>query len=357
MLKSRIPSHRHWALVVCLLAPLGAPQAASSSGISFQHKDWELACDNTRTCRAAGYSSDSDDMPISVLLTRKAGAAAEVTGEVQTGSFDDERSPKQLRLQGVGKTDEVIVVPNNGFVGVLSPAQVQFLLKSARAGSTLVFAEGKRRWTLSLDGAQAVLLKMDEAQGRLNTPTALVRKGQQPASGVLAPLPPPVIRVPKLPAALPQDKQLLPAIIPSLKAALGADSHCPLLVDTTIKDKQEVMQLEARLSSTQLLVSHLCWRAAYNAGYGYWVVQDRPPHKAVLVMDEGTGVGGAYSNGEISYSQKGRGVGDCWSSGASVWNGKEFVTSEEKTTGMCRAIANGGAWELPTYTSTVIHEK
>ncbi|MDU7869659.1 MAG: hypothetical protein E7J78_21350, partial [Pantoea sp.] len=29
--------------------------AASPQGFSFAHKDWELACDNTGTCRAAGY--------------------------------------------------------------------------------------------------------------------------------------------------------------------------------------------------------------------------------------------------------------------------------------------------------------
>jgi hypothetical protein len=48
-------------------------------------------------------------------------------------------------------------------------------------------------WTVSTSGANAVLLKMDEFQGRLDTPGALVRKGSKPESNVLPPLAPPEI--------------------------------------------------------------------------------------------------------------------------------------------------------------------
>ncbi|RYD40495.1 MAG: DUF1176 domain-containing protein, partial [Verrucomicrobiaceae bacterium] len=49
-----------------------------------------------------------------------------------------------------------------------------------------------KHWTLSLSGLNAVLLKMDEAQDRIGTPGALVRRGNKPESSVLAPVPPPV---------------------------------------------------------------------------------------------------------------------------------------------------------------------
>jgi hypothetical protein len=52
-------------------APGSFPQ-----GFSFAHKDWELACDNTGTCRAAGYGATMGE--VSVLLTRNAGAAQHV---------------------------------------------------------------------------------------------------------------------------------------------------------------------------------------------------------------------------------------------------------------------------------------
>ena len=46
--------------------------AAPLQGFSFAQKDWELACDNTGTCRAAGYSVDGAELPISLLLTSDA---------------------------------------------------------------------------------------------------------------------------------------------------------------------------------------------------------------------------------------------------------------------------------------------
>ena len=63
-----------WAAIMGLCStPL---LAASPQGFSFAHKDWELACDNTGTCRAAGYGVTMGE--VSVLLTRNAGAAQHV---------------------------------------------------------------------------------------------------------------------------------------------------------------------------------------------------------------------------------------------------------------------------------------
>ncbi|MFM5113577.1 DUF1176 domain-containing protein [Aeromonas hydrophila] len=63
-------------ITTLLVSALGS----SIEGLSFQHKDWELACDNTRTCRAAGYSAESGGL--SVLLTREAGAKGTLHAEL-----------------------------------------------------------------------------------------------------------------------------------------------------------------------------------------------------------------------------------------------------------------------------------
>ena len=60
---------------------------------SFQYKDWEMTCDNTRTCRAAGYSSDDAQARVSVLLTRKAGVNQSVTAKLQLADVGDEGDP------------------------------------------------------------------------------------------------------------------------------------------------------------------------------------------------------------------------------------------------------------------------
>ena len=61
------------------LAILSAPLMAQESGVSFSHEDWEVVCDNTLTCRAAGYSPE-EGKGGSVLLTRQADAGTSVSG-------------------------------------------------------------------------------------------------------------------------------------------------------------------------------------------------------------------------------------------------------------------------------------
>ena len=47
-------------------------------------------CDNTGTCRLAGYQADEIEPPVSILFTRQAGANAAVIGEVSLLPFNDD---------------------------------------------------------------------------------------------------------------------------------------------------------------------------------------------------------------------------------------------------------------------------
>lgn len=70
------------------LASISSWSLAAIQGLHFSHKDWEIACDNTGTCRAAGYQSDQDiDQPVSVLLERAAGANSSIKAQVQILPF------------------------------------------------------------------------------------------------------------------------------------------------------------------------------------------------------------------------------------------------------------------------------
>lgn len=40
--------------VTFALASISSLSMAAIQGLHFSHKDWEIACDNTGTCRAAG---------------------------------------------------------------------------------------------------------------------------------------------------------------------------------------------------------------------------------------------------------------------------------------------------------------
>jgi hypothetical protein len=57
--------------------------AAAQAPTTFSHFDWELACDGTLTCRAAGYQPGATEPGVSVLLTRAAGPDQAVTAQVE----------------------------------------------------------------------------------------------------------------------------------------------------------------------------------------------------------------------------------------------------------------------------------
>jgi hypothetical protein len=344
------------ALALTLLS-LPAQAADRRAGLYFSHNDWELACDNTGTCRAAGYQSDEDESTVSVLLTRKAGPRRPVTAEMMIGDYDDEDALSRLpsvfkvSMRIDGQDLGQLSVRKDTLTAELSSTQTDALLAALPRTSTIEWRAGELRWRLSGKGAAAVLLKMDDFQGRLGTPGALVKKGTLSDDKVLPPLPAPVVTAASLSKPRPGDETLAGKILQALREshhATDKDDDCPDLMEGEGgKGKLSI----TRLTSTKLLVSTQCWAAAYNAGDGYWVVDDAPPYHAVPVTTYGTD----YSAGSISASQKVRGLGDCFAANTWTWDGKQFVHTEASTTGMCKLIAPGGAWSLPTLVTDVRH--
>lgn len=333
--------------IVMHMLPLHTQAAENFPGVSFTHNDWELACDNTGTCRAAGYQSDGDEHSISVLLTREAGPNQPVTGRLMIGEYGEEvlrdfPAIFTLSLTINGKKFGEVEVHKDTAQAELPANQLAALLAALRRTSTIEWRAGEYRWHLSDSGASAVLLKMDEYQGRLDTQGALIRKGARHEDAVLKARPAQVVIAAPLVKPLPSDKQL--TTNKALREALlgtAVGEVCPSLPEAEL--------LVTRLTENKLLVSALCWLAAYNAGSGYWVVNDTPPYQPVLVTTSGTD----DSGGAIYANHKGRGLGDCWSTESWTWDGKEFVHTESSTSGMCKLLAPGGAWTMPTLVTEV----
>lgn len=345
---------RFWSLTILLVIAAGTLAAEVPGGISFEHQDWMLACDNTRTCRAAGYQADQGDrLPVSVLLTRKAGAGTRVDAQLMLGQYDgDADLPRHLRLR-IDGTD-LGALPLDGGSATLSASQTSALLATLRRDSDIVaVGDNGKRWTLSDQGASAILLKMDEFQGRLGTPGALVRKGDRSESRVLPPVPMPTVVLAPLPPTKSGDIALAksPALRTALQTAAGADDCDALSPEPSpmLGDERQALRV-TRLSQDKLLVSTLCWRAAYNEGFGYWVVHDRAPYEPTLVTTLGTD---DEDGRTIRSALKDRGLGDCWSTASWGWNGDAFVKTSEASNGLCRLVAAGGAWEMPTIVTNV----
>lgn len=333
------------SLLLAAVVPLAW---AGDAGLQFTHHDWTLACDNTLACRAAGYQRDGDALAVSVLLTRPAGAGTAVTGRVMLGQYEESPLPAGLALQIDGRDEGAVDLDVREGHAPLAPAQVAVLVEALARDADIAFVgDDGQRWQLSDRGGAAVMLKMDEIQGRLGTPGALLRKGERDEAGVLPPRPAPSIRVAPLEPPRPDDHALLadPRLRGTLQASLSGED-CEGLQPGQWDESWGLV----RLDDAHVLVSVRCWMAAYNEGYGYWVTNDAPPYRPRLVTTSGSWSDGAI----IDASQKGRGLGDCWWHASWAWDGREFVQASEYTTGMCRLVAAGGAWVLPTLVTELV---
>ena len=355
-----------------------------SEGWGFVKDDWQLVCDNTLTCRAAGYAAEglvsSDKLgDASVLITVEAGKKLS-TVQVKLSNWEEFEQEKLVPEQ-LSKTNyKVELLLNNksyGFIqlssereGQLSTAQAQQLLKLANQNTKIQFTSGIYQWQVSDKGLAAVLLKLDEVQGRVGTPLALVSKSslnrQTPKSAKAKPV------IKKAYSYADKDKkQLTPAKLVYFqkninkwididdKQLVGSNDgmgDCKL-VNPKTEAYQRMQEFGADrlgwdfipVDSKHTLATHECWGGAYNMGVGYWLINHAKPSKPTLITTSASD----YSDGEIYAIHKDRGIGDCWNRAVWVWNGKTFAMTEDSSTGMCRGFA-GGAWDLPTYTTEVI---
>ena len=355
-----------------------------SEGWGFVKDDWQLVCDNTLTCRAAGYAAEglvsSDKLgDASVLITVEAGKKLS-TVQVKLSNWEEFEQEKLVPEQ-LSKTNyKVELLLNNksyGFIqlssereGQLSTAQAQQLLKLANQNTKIQFTSGIYQWQVSDKGLAAVLLKLDEVQGRVGTPLALVSKSslnrQTPKSAKAKPV------IKKAYSYADKDKkQLTPAKLVYFqkninkwididdKQLVGSNDgmgDCKL-VNPKTEAYQRMQEFGADrlgwdfipVDSKHTLATHECWIGAYNMGVGHWLINHAKPSKPTLITTSASD----YSDGEIYALHKDRGIGDCWNRAVWVWDGKTFALTEDSSTGMCRGFA-GGAWDLPTYTSEVI---
>ncbi len=334
------------------LAAAGS-HAAAPTERTFFHKDWQLACDNTGACRAAGYEREDerDGNAVSVVFTREAGPGTKIAGELQLGDMDDRAPhPGSVHLSIAGKAVGAIDLDGETNHAWLQPRIVAALLEALTGTGAIVFTDDdSHAWTLSGDGASAVLLKMDDLQGRVGTPSAIVRKGAASEAGVPPPVAMPVVHAASVPTMHePGDDALSLKII----ASIAETDDCDLLHDRgPMGQPVDVATPLWHLDGVRVLVTAPCWRGGYNSGDGYWVANAKPPYDPKLVTASGTDFDAKVG---ITSQEKGRGVADCLGNDTWTWDGHQFVHTQETTSGMCRGVMLGGAWDLPTIVTKVL---
>ncbi|MDO4643832.1 MAG: DUF1176 domain-containing protein [Cardiobacteriaceae bacterium] len=345
------------ALLLCSTA-----SNADTKNISFDNKDWQVVCDNTLTCRAVGYIKgeypEDDSHNISVLLIRHAGNDA-LIGKVRIPEIDvDEKEvntplPDKLELWINGISYDWITLDKEEGTGKLTDKQIMAIVSNPQEHKKIEFKAKNYSIALSDEGMRSILIKMDEAQHRVDTASAVVKKGKKtsPTKTYSTPLlqDAPIIGKPEqsIKTDSVEGKRILALLNQShikMDDDYSDESQCDsITADTDPKFfPTEINVIPLNKESKLIMTS--CWQAAYNDGLGAWVMNDQLTKIEQFVSNRFTGLQG----NQLIGAQKGRGIGDCFSGITFTWNGKKFIKTYEYDTGFCRGFP-GGTWQLPSY--------
>ncbi|KQN03853.1 DUF1176 domain-containing protein [Sphingomonas sp. Leaf25] len=339
-------------LALCLQGP-AAMAATDARPVYREIGDWLLACDNLRNCVAraardpAAAPVAGDDAEVRMDIARDSGPNGAVTVRLQAEHRIDPTSihigtrplPRDLpwRIGGDRQDASLTGEPARRFVRAIVDAPALML---ARAGPAQI----------SLRGLAAVLLAMDEAQGRVGNASALVRPGSGPADLTPPPMLPPRIRVgPPAPALA--DAQRLARAVRRGQATIIAAHEC---------DRSSDDDAAYPLTRTEAIVVLGCGRFAYQTSVLLFrTPRDRPAAATLLTLPDppaarptdaasaGEYVEGDYDPATRTFVEvsKGRGMADCGSATEWTFDGTAFRVSAFRWQDRC-AGTTPGEWPV-----------
>lgn len=309
-------------------------------------RDWMAGCDNLKSCTALSLPAETADPVAYLRLERSAGPdmPAELTLRLR-GDWKTPPRSVQLKLDGAPFPAGGKAMPAETDGDLLSltfkPAEVTALIEAARKATKLAIAAPQVTAEVSLSGAVAALLWIDEQQGRLNTTSALIRKG----SGTNVPAAPALPVVIAKPASAALSEKDGKALAAALRKEIKQRDPDGCEDDETLLSIDEAWTLDG----TRSLVSLACSRGAYNVSHAFWMIErgDAKTAKPV-VFPQGDGdakntlVNAEFDpkSGRINFFAKGRGIGDCGASGGYAWTGSTFVQTDLSLMGECRGIGS-----------------
>lgn len=317
---------------------------------------WHVGCDNTGACRAMGFPLDHG-LPRGTLtiLDRQAGPEGKFrwlrVGPMETDAtvFVDGKKIADLLAsafeEGDDKTPQALV----------DQKLIAAIIAAGLDGKHLAFdADAKENERISLQGFKAAMLYIDEQQGRVGTQSAIVAKGEKPASAVPAAKPVPLLRLKEIPKKGKPDPSLAKAILEFHKRFAKKD-EC-----SNIAEGEPSVISSAPLDRKGWVFEVDCWRAAYQAGTILYMFSYEKNHAAaqfapVEMLNTKTGRvsttrGRSLSNlgfetaAQIDAFHKGRGVGDCGTSESWRWDGAVYRLADYRIMVACGVDADEDNW-------------
>jgi hypothetical protein len=330
------------ALLIAIALAAGLAGAAHAAGTK-SVKDWAAVCDNLGGCAAFGFSAEETDTDAFIRIQREAGpAAAPVVTIVYDTAATEPAQTWSLALDGhpvAGVGLLRATGSENGARASLSGPAAGALIAALRNGQALSLNQGgKALIDISLAGSAAILLWVDDQQRRIDTVTALVRRGPKPASAV-----PGASAAPLIPAAPPAAQGGLPQHTPK---RLVRD-----VVDCDLTGVTEPDDIIARLAPGVVLWGPQCQMGAYNEVSIFYVGDEKAQHLRRISLPEAPGAGQASDDmlfnanfdpktQTLASFSKGRGIGDCGAITTWVWDGKAFELLSELNMPVCRGVVS-----------------
>ncbi len=323
---------------------------------TFEKNDWQVTCDNFKTCRAAGFQEENDERLVSVLLQIDATAGDKGVAYLNLMVEGSEERAIERPTMHVGEKSYGQVLANSSNVSqnelsffavqdspyVLTEAQTEALISASHQTRFVVFRSGGQKWQVSTSGMGVILEKIDDIQGRVGTRNSLSKKlrGTKRYVSIKKSATPVTVK------ALDASGQILTReelndLVPRVKNNKEIDC-------TQFRGVDDFAQTP--LSPVATYVEAPCWLAAYNAGGKAFLVAKSD---AGILKIEDVPAGELTAEGRLFIEHKGRGLGDCLSREEWAWDGVTFILIKRWDTGMCRGFL-GGAWSLPEFYLPVI---
>ncbi len=300
-------------------------------------RDWTTGCDNGRACEALSLPPEGfqGDLESHLQLTLSRGAAA--GAPVRLSWDNDLAGPATIAVDG-----RVIAAR-----ATQDMALTVAMIDALRGGTRVTLSPGdKLRGRVrgrasagaSLAGLSASLLAIDEAQGRIGTPGAAIRRGPRPMH-MGAPALPVIVRPPA--------STRPPRTIGAARAAqiIGPDNARCAYSSRAIEPVAH--RLDARHSL--VLIDHPCGNGAYNYFTTAMIVDEQGRIAAARfeidpgMAPEGEGPGNVMvgagfdaTSRTLDTYAKGRGIGDCGVSSSFVWDGSRFALASQSMMSECR---------------------
>ncbi|WP_312456708.1 DUF1176 domain-containing protein [Pseudescherichia sp.] len=332
------------ALALSALVSTQSIAKSSQENVFFYHGDWELGCDNTLSCRAAGYTENamnSENVAV-VILRRQAGPGAKVENWVlltnNDSSMDSERKPAPEII--INKTSLGPLEKGDDVSWKMNESQYSAFMAALSNKGKITFRDSVDTYTFSSAGSNAVLLKMDEFQGRIGTQGAILSKGDRDESKVPLPKAVPVLK--KMPVLDTEGHKLSPDQLNTFKKQLlpsilkGKGSDCS-------EDLEQEAWFAARLDADHTLIYASCWKGAYNAGNLWYTVS--PDMKKIIQWVDNSN--DTYRDGMIEGFFLGNSAGVSETKSQFLWNGSQFVDAYEDYRGHCAGYTNFSPCRMP----------